>query len=155
MEKDIQKKIKEIISLMGFDEVKIEVLSNEDDSYLANLITSPEISGMLIGHHGEVIDALQLVVNLFVNVNNQEWIRTTININDYREQRKEIVTNMTLNASQNAKTTGKEVILNYLPSHERRIAHMVLSEDNQVETYSEGSGKYRRLVISPIASQEA
>lgn len=151
MESQIQSQIEEILSLMGFTQTQVLVEASDSEGYSASITAQPEDSGVLIGYHGEGVDALQLIVNLSTNKNNQEWTRITVNINDYRQQREEVVKNMALSAAQNAKSTGKAVVLNYLPSHERRIAHMILSEDSQIETYSEGVGKYRRLIISPLA----
>ena len=152
MDKIITKTTKQILKSMGFAKIKCQVEGSDEAGYRVNITAEPDHSGALIGHHGEGIDALQLIINTSVNKTNQTWVRITVNINDYREQREEIVKNMTLSAAENAKSTGKPVVLNYLPSHERRIAHMVLADDPEIETYSEGEGKYRRLVISPSAN---
>lgn len=147
MKENIQTIATEMLSQMSFDRVEIFVEENED-GFAVNIIAQPEDSGVLIGHHGEGVDALQLLLNIAINKSNENWVRVAVNINDYRQQREEVVKNMVVSAAQNVKATGKAVVLNYLPSHERRIAHMVLSEDSEITTYSEGVGKYRRLVIS-------
>lgn len=146
MKEIIQKTVEDFLFLMSFSDTSVVVEENAD-GFMVNITAKPEDSGVLIGHHGEGVDALQLLINMSINQSNENWVRVTVNVNDYREQREEMVRSMVLNAAESVKTTGKAVVLNYLPSHERRIAHMALSGDSEITTFSEGVGKYRRLVI--------
>ena len=145
-QKEIKPIVESLVNNMGFLDSKVET-SIDGDYIKINIQSSPEQSGILIGRHGEGIDALQLVVNLIVNNQTKEWQRVLVNVNDYRESREEIIKQMATKAADNVKTTGKEVVLNFLPSHERRIAHMHLDQDKEIQTYSQGEGKYRRMVI--------
>lgn len=147
MKEQIEQLTKQTVEQMGFFNLDISVDENED-GFFVQIDAPPEDSGVLIGHHGEGVDAIQLILNVSLNKSSENWTRIAVNINDYRQQREEVVRNMALKAAESAKITGKSVVLNYLPSHERRIAHMVLSQDEEIETYSEGVGKYRRLVVS-------
>lgn len=147
-QKEIKPIIKNLIENMGFSDSKVET-SIDGDYIKISIQSPPEQSGILIGRHGEGIDALQLITNLIVNNQTKEWQRVLVNVNDYRESREEIIKQMATKAADNVKTTGKEVVLNFLPSHERRIAHMHLDQDEEIQTYSQGEGKYRRMVIGP------
>lgn len=149
----IKSTISDLLTSMGFSDCVVEVRSDKDQTNV-NIQSLPEQSGILIGRHGEGIDALQLITNLIVNNQTQDWQRVTVNINDYRETREETIKRMATKAAENAKRTGKEVVLNYLPSHERRIAHLHLDQDKDIQTYSQGEGRYRRMVIAP-ANQES
>lgn len=144
----IKNQIDSLLQQMGFSDFTIEI-TEEPEQLSVQIETLPEQSGIIIGHHGEGIDALQLITNLIVNNQSDTWTRILVNVNDYRQMREETVKSMASKAAENAKTTGKEVVLNYLPSHERRIAHMHLDQDPDVHTYSQGQGKFRRLVVSP------
>ena len=146
--KEIKLIVESLVANMGFSNAEVEALM-EGDYIKINIKSPPEQSGILIGRHGEGIDALQLIVNLIVNNQSEEWQRVLVNVNDYRESREEIIKQMATKAAENVKTTGKEVVLNFLPSHERRIAHMHLDQDKEVQTYSQGEGKYRRMIIGP------
>ncbi|MFC1653689.1 protein jag [Patescibacteria group bacterium] len=148
MKEEIKEITQNLLGNMGFSDIVVEVEETEE-AIKVNVNALPENSGILIGYHGEGVDALQLIVNLIVNKDNQDWTRVSVNINDYRERREEAIRAMAERAASNAVLTGKEIVLNFLPSHERRIAHMFLSENDQVETHSEGYGKTRRLIISP------
>lgn len=133
---------------LGFSETKLTVEETKDGPSV--LITLPEEEmGALIGHHGETITSLQTILNLIINQNQSTWTRVLVNIGDYRQRREKILEEMAQKAADNAKSTGKEVILSYLPSHERRTIHLLLEKNKDIETYSEGTGKYRRLVIKP------
>ena len=144
--KEIKPIVESLVASMGFSDAGVETLV-EGDYIKINIKSLSEQSGILIGRHGEGIDALQLIVNLIVNNQSEEWQRVLVNVNDYRESREETIKQMATKAAENAKTTGKEVVLNFLPSHERRIAHMHLDEDKEIQTYSQGEGKYRRMII--------
>jgi spoIIIJ-associated protein len=151
-QKELKPIVVSLLKSMGFSDIKVK--SSLEGDYLKISVASPlEQSNTLIGRNGEGIDALQLIVNLILNNQSQDWQRVLVNVNDYRESREEIIKQMASKAAQNVKTTGKEVVLNYLPSHERRIAHMHLDQDEEIQTYSQGEGKYRRMVIG-LAHQE-
>jgi len=149
MKKEVKKTSQKILTLLGYKQAKVTV-ADSDDSIEVNVSLTEEEMGSLIGHHGETISAIQRIVNLAANNGKEDWKRVVINVGDYRQKREEVLGEMAQQASQNAKTTGKEVILSYLPSHERRIIHMLLEKDGDIETYSEGVGNHRRLVIKPI-----
>jgi spoIIIJ-associated protein len=148
--KDFKIVVEELLNLIGFSDASVQIKDSKDKQTTNINIQMPEEEmGALIGHHGETIASLQLLLSLIYNKDQEDWKRVTVDIGDYRKKREEVLIEMAKKASDNAKTTGKEVILSYLPSHERRIIHLFLEEDSQIETYSEGVGKYRRLVIKP------
>ena len=70
----------------------------------------------------------------------------------YREKREEMLRDMALTNAAKAKEAEKEIVIRDLKAYERRIIHMTLVDDPDVETYSEGDDDDRQLVISPRVS---
>lgn len=105
--------------------------------------------GVLIGYHGRNLSSLQLILGVMVSQKIGQRVRVIVNVGDYREKREEVLQKMALSAAQKVHFSGEPVALDSLTAQERRIIHLVLSENSEVETSSEGEGRERRLVIKP------
>jgi len=106
--------------------------------------------GVLIGRHGATLDALQYLTAVVANKGyEQEGARIILDAEKYRERRKKMLVELALEHAQKAKETKQEVVIPDLKPYERRIIHLALRDDPDIETYSEGEGEERRLVISP------
>ncbi|NSW54542.1 MAG: Jag N-terminal domain-containing protein [Armatimonadetes bacterium] len=106
-------------------------------------------AGRLIGRHGAGLDALQLVTAVIANRKASAGARVLLDAEGYRERREKMLIEMALSHAEKAKAAGKEIVIRDLKPYERRIIHLALKEDPDVETYSEGQGEDRQLVISP------
>ena len=106
-------------------------------------------SGILIGYHGETLSALQLILSLLVSKKIGTFVRLILNVGDYREKREEKLREMALDAAKRAKETKQEVMLGNLAPWQRRIVHMALAEDADVQTESQGEDPERQLIIKP------
>lgn len=143
-----------IIRLLSFLGVGQDQVSFDSDPDRLNLkITVPDTeSGILIGHHGETIDSLQTIVALILNHTTAQYQPIMVDVNSYRENRLKYLEELAHKASAQAVESGREIILPPLSSFERRHIHLSLQDDAQVETYSEGDGLNRRLIIRPVKS---
>lgn len=144
---------KNLLDQLDFQNIELEV-TKDDEAIHIQLITSLEDSGMLIGFHGETLAALQLILGQMAYKKFGEWKKIFVNIGDYRQKRQEALKNMAQNSAKRVKLTNQPLTLPYLRSNERRIIHMTLSEDPEVETTSEGEGRERRLIINPSAQEK-
>lgn len=146
---DFKAIVSQIFTHLSFAEVEINLQESEDEVVLQ--LTVPEdASGILIGYHGEKIDALQLIFSLIYNQNNQESYKPIrLDINGYRERRQQALNELSDHAADQAIQSGREIILPPLSSGERRLVHMHLSQRADVTTYSEGEGRNRRLIVRP------
>lgn len=145
---DIQTLLKDILAQLTFTNTSISIEENED--HIKCIIEVDEAdSGILIGYHGEKIDALQLITNIISNYKSDEYKPIQIDIAGYRERRRQSLEDLAKKASFKALESGREILLPPLPAYERRIIHSFLGDDSQVETYSEGEGRNRRLVVRP------
>ena len=105
--------------------------------------------GALIGRHGATLDAIQLLVSVAANNLGHTGARIIVDAEQYRARRAQMLEKMALTEADKVRRTQKELVIPDLKPYERRIIHMVLKDDPDVETYSEGEGEQRQLVITP------
>ena len=105
--------------------------------------------GMLIGRHGATLDALQMLAAVVANSGFDHGARVVVDAEKYRERRRELLVEMAQQQAEKAKESQQEVVIPDLKPFERRIIHLTLKDDPEVETYSEGEGDDRCIVISP------
>lgn len=118
-----------------------------DEVYQIKIET--EESGLLIGFHGETLASFQLILGLIVSKKLGQWTRVVVEVGDYRAKREEQLRAMAQSYATQVVTTGQPIALPSLPPIERRIIHLALQENPDVETISEGEGNQRRVVIKP------
>ena len=146
--KDFNSVIRELLALLTFPDTQVEVQDNPDQ-ILVTLTLTPDDSGILIGYHGEKIDALQLLFSLIYNQGESNFKPVRLDINGYRDRRAQSLVELADKAAIQALESGREIILPPLSPNERRLVHLHLSDREDVSTYSEGEGRNRRLIIRP------
>lgn len=119
----------------------------ENDTLFVNL--EGEDLGLLIGRRGRTLDALQYLLAIAVNKNEEERKRVILDVEGYRESRKKNLEELAKRAAARAVESCEPVSLDPMNPYERRIIHLVLSEHPDVETSSEGEEPYRKIVIIP------
>lgn len=111
---------------------------------------SGEDTNGVIGHHGEVLDALQCLSSLLLNGKNSNFRRVVLDTDGgYRAKREKTLQRLAQNLEQKVKRTGKAAKLEPMNPYERRIIHTALQNSKYVTTESEGQGNARHVVISP------
>ncbi len=103
--------------------------------------------GVLIGRRGQTLDALQYITTLAVNKKTSDFVPVHVDAGGYREKRRRTIEKNALAAKQKAIATGRHVVLPPMTPAERRLVHMVLSDDQAVSTHSIGEEPDRRVVI--------
>ena len=111
-----------------------------------NVELSGDNMGVLIGHHGETLDALQYLTSLLINRNQEEYLRVILNTENYREKRAAALAQLAKRTAARAVRTGR-VALEPMNPYERRILHTTLQDNPDVTTYSEGEEPYRRVIV--------
>jgi len=117
-----------------------------DDHVVINL--RGEDLGVLIGKHGQTLDALQYLTNLAANKDASERSRIVLDVEDYRKRRAETLSRLAMRLADKVKRRGEKVVLEPMSPQERKIIHMALQNDYRVVTYSEGDEPYRKVVIA-------
>ena len=150
VEQTIAERAREFVAestrLMGLD---TEVVVTEIVPGEVSLEIRGEGLGLLIGRHGATLDALQMLAGVVANSGYQAGARIIVDAENYRERRREMLRKMALQQAEKAKETQQEVVIPDLKAFERRIVHLALVDDPEIETYSEGEGDDRCIVISP------
>lgn len=136
--------LEEIFSLMKL-EVNIEKITKQDGTIFN--IRGNDL-GILIGKHGQTLDALQYLTNLTANREAETKVRIVLDVEDYRQRRTDTLTRLASRLGDNVKRRGEKVVLEPMSSNERKIIHMALQNDPRIVTYSEGEEPYRKVVIA-------
>jgi spoIIIJ-associated protein len=106
-------------------------------------------SGLLIGRHGQTLDAIQYIVGRMVGKRLGEKKVIVIDTERYRERRRENLERLSRHMGEKAKSTGRAVSLQPMSARDRRIVHLALKHDREVETRSEGEGSMKIIKIIP------
>jgi spoIIIJ-associated protein len=137
----------DLLKLMGTTSSSEVSYDQENDTMVVTIEGGAE-TGLLIGRKGETLTSIQVALGILLKQKTDEWQRVVVNVGDYREKEEDYLRNLGLSAASRAKETGQPQSLYNLTPAQRRIVHMVLSEDPQVLTESEGEGTERHLVVS-------
>jgi spoIIIJ-associated protein len=146
------------ISQNGFDVLKRIVEAITTGASVAMEVKKSRIlfnvdggnSGILIGKHGQTLDAMQYLVDKVVNKKRRrQRIRVRIDVEGYLKAREENLNKLAERMGEKVKSSGRSVTMNPMSAHDRRIIHLALKNDPKVRTQSMGSGYYRKLVIFP------
>ena len=124
--------------------VTMERMMNEE-RILFNL--HGEGLGILIGKHGQTLDALQYLTNLAAGKEFHHHYFILLDVENYRERRKDTLEALARRLAAKVKRTGEEVRLEPMAAGERRIIHLALQDDGAVTTESEGEAPHRYVVI--------
>lgn len=140
-----------------FAAMKIEVelqRSETEEGILFQL--EGESLGILIGKHGQTLDALQYLMNLAANRGVAgERLHVQLDIEGYRARREETLTRLAGHLAEKACRIGQEIHLEPMNRHERKIIHMALQDSRKVSTYSAGDEPRRYVVIVPRRRRRA
>jgi spoIIIJ-associated protein len=107
--------------------------------------------GLLIGKHGQTIDAIQYLANAILFRDRDDRKPVVVDAAGYRARRQATLDALALRSAEQAAATGQRVELDPMTAVERKIVHEKLKEDPEVETLSEGTEPNRYVVIIPRA----
>ena len=107
-----------------------------------------EDSGLLIGYRGDVLNSLQTILSSIANKNTDSKIRVILDIENYRNKRKETLENLAIKIAKTVSRTGKSITLEPMGAYERKIIHSKLQDNKYVTTHSIGEEPNRKVVIS-------
>lgn len=137
--------IREILAFFGAEGSEIDEYEGDEGEIILDVVGS-ELA-YLIGRHGKTLDAFQFLVTSITNKKLGFRVPVTVDVEGYKNRRKEKIENMALNAASRAVKQGGEVRMRPMSPYERRIVHLALRENDRVETYSEGEDPARYVII--------
>lgn len=103
--------------------------------------------GIVIGKRGVTLDSIQYLLSLIVNKNSDEYVRVHIDSSGYRQKREETLKDLATKMASKVLKTGRNIKLEPMNAHERKIIHEALQDYEGVITHSEGKDPYRKVVI--------
>ena len=125
----------------------IEIEENDDE---LRAVCDGNDLGMLIGRHGQTIDAIQYLANAIIFRGRYDDRKPVIvDAAGYRDRRQATLDALALRLAEQAAATGQRVELEPMTAVERKIVHEKLKDDPEVETASEGTEPNRYVVIYP------
>jgi spoIIIJ-associated protein len=123
----------------------------EDDETLTAAFSGRDL-GLLIGKHGQTIDAIQYLANAIVFRGHSEDRKAiVVDAAGYRDRRKASLDALAVRSAERAVASGERVELEPMTAVERKVVHVRLKDYPGVETSSEGTEPNRFVVISPGA----
>ncbi|MCL2088252.1 MAG: protein jag [Oscillospiraceae bacterium] len=145
-EKEALEYLMAVTSKMGIEGLEFSFGGDEDGIISINI--NGEQATQLIGHHGEIMDALQYLTSLATNSDDDNYKRIRINISDYREKRETQLEALALRLCRAVKKNGRSVTLEPMNPYERRIIHSIVSGFDGVYSRSAGEDPARYVVIA-------
>jgi spoIIIJ-associated protein len=137
--------LQEIVTRIGVN-AQVAAATEEEGVILE---ISGDSSGLLIGRRGQMLDALEYIVNRIVARDEASTPRVSIDSENYRARRRSALEDLALRMAIQAKKKRRQVTLNPMSPRDRRIVHLVLQDDRTLTTRSSGKGYYRKLIIIP------
>ncbi|SFB29832.1 spoIIIJ-associated protein [Lentibacillus halodurans] len=130
--------------------VQADVSTTVSDNHVTFDLSGEKIA-VLIGKHGQTLNAIQYLVHLVLNKNGGQFYSVTVDAEGYRGRRKETLEALAHKMADKAERLNKNVALEAMPAFERKMIHNALQHNQQVSTYSDGVEPHRRIVIKPLS----
>lgn len=105
--------------------------------------------GVLIGKHGQTLEAVQFIINLILLRRTKKREKITIDVEGYRARREKSLRNLARKLAEKAEREKRNVVLEPMLPSERRIIHVTLQNNPNVTTFSRGDEPMRKVIISP------
>lgn len=145
-----KKYLEDILSFFGLN---IDISVHCDGEVIELKIPSTFLNGFLIGSSGETLRSLQYLVSTTLKNRQADISRVNIDIADYKAQRADRLVKKIQTIIDGVSETGNSVALEAMNPADRRVVHQAVSDYAQLETYSEGEGRLRHIVISKKTEQ--
>ena len=143
----IKTEVERFFGIMTFKIDKIEVINKED---IFIILIKMEDAKILIGERGQTLLEIQYILRLLIRKNIQSDIFIELDINNYKEKKKESLNEIAKDIADEVSFYKKEKVLPPMNPYERRIIHIALKDRVGIETESIGEGLDRKVVIKPI-----
>ena len=130
---------------------KLNMAANVDvncDEDRVNIDISGENMGIIIGRRGETLSSLQYLTNLVVNRKVEDYIKVSIDTENYKQKREEALIKLAHKTAEKVIKYRRSFTLEPMNPYERKVIHSALQENEQISTYSTGSEPARRVVVA-------
>ncbi len=143
----IKETISQLLKLIDF-QGGVDIDYSDENNILVNIQT--EQAGFLIGQAGANLNALQHLARILVSKKNGQPIRFILDVNNYRKHRLELLRELAKDIAKQALSKKVSLVLHPMPAYERRIIHLALADEPEINTQSTGQEPRRRIVVKPV-----
>jgi spoIIIJ-associated protein len=143
-----KKYLEDILSFFG---VNVDVEASVSDDVIELAVPSSDDNSILIGRNAETLRSLQYLVSTTLRNKDAALVRVNIDVADYKKQRAEKVAEKARGWIEQVRETGDSYIAN-LNAADRRVVHQVAKDYDDIESFSEGEGRERRIIIAQKSS---
>ncbi|GGE00595.1 RNA-binding cell elongation regulator Jag/EloR [Paenibacillus nasutitermitis] len=142
---EAQRFVIEVAETMG---LAVQIARHDSKDGLVLSLSGSGDLGMLIGRRGQTLDALQYLVNIVANRYSDNHLRIVLDAEDFRERRRKTLEDLSDRLAGQVIRSRKEVVLEPMSPHERKIIHSQLQNHAKIKTFSKGDEPNRRVVIA-------
>lgn len=142
--------LSDVLNAFGATGFGVEVNEKDDGS---ELLVRGGDANHAIGRRGDTLDAIQYLTGLVANSAFKGYYRVTINIEDYRERREKTLEILGRKLAFKVLKSKEKVSLEPMTPYERKVIHTAVQPVRGVESYSEGEGLKRHVVIAPLENK--
>ena len=143
-----KKYFEDIISFFGGN---MEVEATCEDDVIELSVGTSDLSSILIGRGAETLRSIQYVISTTLRNKGAALTRVNVDVADYKKQRAEKIAEDARGWIEEVRRTGDSYVAN-LNAADRRIVHRVADEYDDIQTFSEGEGRDRRIIIAQKSS---
>lgn len=143
-----QKFLQDIISFFGEN---IHVEASLEDEIINLHVETSDLNSILIGRNADTLRSLQYVVSTALRNKEADVVRVTVDVADYRKQHEEKIAEKARGWIEEVRATGDSYVAR-INAADRRIVHQVASEYEDIQTFSEGEGRDRHIIIAQKSS---
>jgi spoIIIJ-associated protein len=148
-ESDAAAKLREVLGhVAAAIGVRCRIEIAENDGALEATCYGDDL-GLLIGRHGQTIDAVQVLASAIVGGSGDDRREVVVDASGYRDRRRRTLESVALRSAEEVVRTGSRVELEPMSAAERKIVHTALQDRSDVTTGSEGDEPNRRVVVGP------
>jgi spoIIIJ-associated protein len=141
----------ELLSHLGVQcEVSCEPATEDA---VVNLAVRGDSSALLIGKHGQTLDAIEYILNRIVIRESGSTSRIEVDVEGYRARRAESLISTARRMADKVRETGRPATVDLMNPRDRRIVHMALKDEGGVTSRSQGDGFLRKLIILPAGKR--
>lgn len=140
--------LQNIVSFFGQN---VPVQASLEDDIITLHIESSDLNSILIGRNAETLRSLQFIVSTALRNKGSTLTRVNVDVADYKKQREEKLAEKAHEWIEEVRKTGDSHIAR-INAADRRIVHRVAGEYDDIETFSEGEGRDRHIIIAQKSS---
>ena len=138
-------------NIVAFFGQNLEVEVSLEDEIINLHIESSDLNSILIGRNAETLRSLQFIVSTALRNKGSELTRVNVDVADYKKQREEKLAQKAREWIEQVRETGDSHIAR-INAADRRIVHRVAGEYDDIQTFSEGEGRERHIIIAQKTS---